>query len=46
MNRSKQYKKLFKVITQANECTTREEAQKLLRKALKIDKKLYRNDSN
>ncbi len=46
MNRAKQYQKLCKVISKANECTTRKEAQKLLKKALKIDKKLHSNDKN
>jgi hypothetical protein len=46
MNRAKQYKKLCKVISKADECTTRDEAQKLLKKALKIDKKLNSHDDN
>lgn len=40
MNRVKQLKKLAKVLAKADCCTTRKEAQKLLKKALKIDQKL------
>lgn len=46
MNRAKQYRKLCEVISKADECTSRKQAQKLLRKALKIDKKLNSNDKN
>ena len=40
MNPEKQHKKLAKVSVLASECLTRQEAQKLIRKAAKIHKKL------
>jgi len=40
MNIRKQQRKLLKVARKAQECLSREEAQKLLRKARKIFKKL------
>ena len=40
MNPEKQHKKLVKVSALASECLTRQEAQKLIRKAAKIHKKL------
>ncbi len=40
MNIRKQQQKLLKVSCKAQECLSREEAQKLLRKARKIFKKL------
>lgn len=40
MNPIKQHQKLVKVHVKAWACTTREEAQKLLKKAAKIEKKL------
>ena len=41
MNIRKQQQKLLKVSCKAQECVSREEAQKLLRKARKISKKLH-----
>ena len=46
MNRAKQLKKLARVLTEADTCTTRKDAQKLLKKALKIDKKLHQDGTN
>jgi hypothetical protein len=46
MNRAKQLQKLIQVLTDADNCTTRKKAQKLLKKALKIDKKLQQNGTN
>ena len=40
MNPSKQHAKLLKVMTQADQCIDRDVAQKLLKKADKISKKL------
>ena len=40
MTSNKQERKLIKIARKAQECLTREEAQKLLRKARKIFKKL------
>lgn len=40
MNRAKQVKKLIKVVSKAQNCTSREEAQKLIKKANKVNKKL------
>ena len=40
MTSKKQERKLIKIARRAQECLTREEAQKLLRKARKIFKKL------
>lgn len=40
MNSKKQHQKLAKVSVLAAECLTREEAQKLIKKAAKIHKKL------
>jgi len=40
MNRLKQLKKLAKILEKADVCTTRKEAKKLLKKALKVDNKL------
>jgi hypothetical protein len=40
VNSIKQQKKLLKIARKAQECLSREEAQKLLRKARKIFKKL------
>lgn len=46
MNRAKQLKKLMQVLTDANTCTSRKDAQKLLKKALKIDKKLQQDGND
>lgn len=40
MNRAKQLQKLMQVFSDADSCTSRKKAQKLLKKALKIDQKL------
>ena len=40
MNRMKQLQKLAKILEKADVCTTRKEAKKLLKKALKADRKL------
>jgi len=40
MNRLKQLKKLAKILAEADVCTTRKKAKKLLKKALKVDHKL------
>ncbi len=40
MNPTKQHAKLLKVMTQADQCIDRDVAQKLLKKADKISKKL------
>jgi len=44
VNRLKQLKKLLKVFDDADRCTSRKKAAKLLKKALKIDKKLNQAD--
>ncbi len=41
MNQEKQLKKLAKTFIKADECTSREQARKLIRKAEKITKKLH-----
>lgn len=40
MNRAKQLRKLAKILSAADVCTSRKQAQKLLKKALKVDRKL------
>jgi len=40
MNPAKHSKKYAKIVCKAQECTTREEAQKILEKARKLEKKL------
>ena len=45
MNRLKQLKKLAKILEKADVCTTRKEAKKLLKKALKVDNKLTSDGS-
>ena len=45
MNPDKQHKKLVKTMTKADECSTREQARRLIKKADKIQAKLQR-DSN
>ena len=40
MNPTKQYKKLLKTMTKADECVDRNTAQKLIKKATKIQAKL------
>ncbi len=40
MNLLKQYKKLASLNVRAEECTNREEAQKILKKAKKVNKKV------
>jgi len=40
MNLLKQYKKLASLNVRAEECTTREEAQKILKKARKVNYKV------
>lgn len=46
MSRVKHLKKLAKILAEADNCLTRKRAQKLLKKALKIDKKLNNHDDN
>lgn len=43
MNPIKQHKKLLKTMTKADECVSRKQAQKLIRKAEKIRTKLEDN---
>lgn len=40
MNKAKQHRKLAKILSEADVCTSRKQAQKLLKKALKVDRKL------
>lgn len=40
MNRNKQLKKLLKIFNDADKCTSRKKAKKLLDKAEKVDRKL------
>ena len=40
MNPQKQHKKLLKVFEKANDCDSREQARKLIKKADKINRKL------
>ena len=40
MNPAKQYKKLERLQLKVEECTTREEAQKIIKKADKVHRKL------
>ena len=40
MNKAKQHRKLAKILSEAGVCTSRKQAQKLLKKALKVDRKL------
>lgn len=44
MNRSKQLRKLQEIFAEADVCTSRKKAQKLLKKALKVDRKLREED--
>jgi hypothetical protein len=44
MNRIKQLKKLMQLFEDADLCTTRKKAKKLLKKALKVDKKLQEDE--
>ena len=44
MNRDKQLKKLQAIFAEADTCTSRKKAKKLLKKALKVDKKLMGED--
>jgi hypothetical protein len=40
LNREKQHKKLIKLVNKAEKCASRKEAQKLLKKAEKVELKL------
>ena len=45
MNPAKQHKKLERLQLKAEECTTREEAQKIIKKADKVHRKLTEGGS-
>ncbi len=45
MNPAKQHRKLHKLLSKAEECLTRDEAQKILRKAAKAQRKLDKGPS-
>ncbi len=45
MNPAKQHKKLHKLQSRAEECLTRGEAQKILKKAAKAERKLEKGNS-
>lgn len=44
MNRAKQLRKLQTIFAEADVCTSRKQAKKLLKKALEVDKKLTQGD--
>jgi len=46
VNKIKQLKKLLKVFDDADRCTSRKKAKKLLKKASKIDQKLNHYDND
>lgn len=46
MNKQKQRAKLLKVMTKADKCVERHKAQKLIKKAEKIDRKLSEQSTN
>ncbi len=46
MKIAKQLKKLVKTMTKADECTSREQARRLIKKADKIQAKLQRDSSS
>lgn len=45
MNPAKQHRKLHKLLSKAEECLTRDEAQKILKKAAKTQRKLEKGPS-